>query len=409
MIDNLLHRFGFSKLNYFVSKIVSRKRDFTNFHMNTRKPVVLLAPLDWGLGHTVRCIPIIGKLLSLDCEVIVACNTNQRRFLLGEFPDLQFVNLPGYDVKYGKTRLQTILKIFLQTPQILTAINSETRWLQAFRANHELDAIISDNRYGFASAEIRSIFITHQLQVKTGLGTWMDRAIQRILYRYINRFSACWIPDWEDKAVCAAGTLSHPSRFPTTHIRYMGCLSRLNSCAAASSVHDILIVLSGPEPQRSILEKILLAQLRSFKGSVVFVRGVVDDTQIKSGPGVEIINHAGTATLNRLMCSSAIIICRSGYTSIMDLLKIGRKAILVPTPGQTEQEYLAMYMHERKMAIMARQNNFDLQLCIDHASNLPAMATQESMDQYACVVEELVASLKAGPQSLSADLGKSKK
>lgn len=377
--------------------------------MNTRKPVVLLAPLDWGLGHTVRCIPIIEKLLLLGCEVLVACNSKQRMLLSDEFENLQFTELTGYRVKYGKGRLQTIFRLILQIPGILIVINREQTWLKQFLANHKVDAIISDNRYGLSSRQVPSVLITHQLRVKSGLGVLVDGFIQKMLYRYINRFSTCWIPDWEDKAVSAAGDLSHPNRLPAIGAEYIGCLSRFEKCSSEQVVTNLLIVLSGPEPQRTIFENILRAQLSSFTGSVVLVRGVQTEPPMPSFSNLKILNYTSTKELNNLICNSTTVISRPGYTSIMDLLKTGKRSILVPTPGQAEQEYLGRYMQERGIAVTVEQDNFDLHSALARLEKLPGIIPSPSMAQYESAVEELTKSLKTGDQSLSADFGKSKK
>lgn len=379
--------------------------------MNTRKPLVLVAPLDWGFGHTTRCIPILRKLVLLNCSIVVACNSKQRLLLEGEIADIRFVHLDGYDIRYGKNRLSTICQLILQIPKILTRINCEHRWLKSFLQTNQIDLLISDNRYGMQSKKIPCVFITHQLHIKTGLGNLIDRRVQKRLYKYINQFTACWVPDWSDPVKNAAGLLSHPQKLPSVPVRYLGCLSRLNRTTNNNNAIDILIILSGPEPQRSVLEKIVLTQLREFRGSGVLIRGILKEDHIPSFDKIEVINFATTDQLNNLLSSAVVVICRAGYTSIMDILKTGKKSILIPTPGQAEQEYLADHIDQNRLGCKATQKNFNLDFSLQKLRACSFNSIDDEMNDYEPVIEELVNSLKGREkfQSESADFGKSKK
>jgi uncharacterized protein (TIGR00661 family) len=363
--------------------------------MITRKPVVLLAPLDWGLGHTTRCIPIIKELLGLDCEVLVACNQKQKLLLREEFSSIDFVHLNGYEIRYGKNRLRTLLNLLVQGPKIFNKISRERRWLREFLIKNNVNAVISDNRYGLFSDTVTCIFITHQLRVISGMGKIVDHLIQKFLYSYISRFNACWIPDWKDPTCNAGGQLSHPQKFPGLAVHYLGCLSRFEKCSNHSKKIDLLIILSGPEPQRTILEKIIFSQLKTFGKAAVVVRGIFDDSTIPSFDGVTVLNYASSSELNGLICNSEIIVTRAGYTSIMDLLKLGKKSVLIPTPGQAEQEYLADYLHQKKFAYALKQADLCLETALDKAMQLPDRNSIGAMDQYKEVLEKFVGSLKA--------------
>jgi uncharacterized protein (TIGR00661 family) len=381
--------------------------------MITRKPVVLLAPLDWGLGHTVRCIPIIKELLSLECKVIVACNSKQKQLLREEFSSIDFVTLKGYDIHYGKTRFQTLSLLFLQSPKIFNRIYQEKRWLEKFLEQNNVQAVIADNRYGLHSSKVPCIFITHQLRVKTGLGKMVNGIVQKILYSYINGFSACWIPDWKDSDINVAGVLSHVKKFPRLPVHYIGCLSRFEKNISHSETIDLLVILSGPEPQRTILERIIFSQLKNFEGRAVVVRGISGDHNKTPLPSnqVAVLDYAASTELNRLICSAEVVLTRAGYTSIMDILKLEKKSILIPTPGQAEQEYLAAYLHHKKLAYGISQKNFYLKKAMENARQLNQGAGLQSMDLYKKILREFVDSLIGNGihQSPLPDFGKSKK
>ncbi len=345
---------------------------------------VLIAPLDWGLGHVTRCIPIIKELLNQKCIVVAAVSGVQRAILLREIPDLNFVELPGYEIKYGKNRAMTVLQLICSIPKILIRVNREKARLKVWVRREQPDLIISDNRYGFYSPEVVSIFITHQLLIRTPLGSVADRMIQRINYAFIRRFALCWVPDAEGSDGLA-GELSHPVRLPDVPVRYIGWLSRFGDGRMMGEVgsdgkfvrgngaelrdgadFDLLILLSGPEPQRTLLEKKILEQVVDYTGRVVLVRGLPGSAGLADGEGlaepprVTVYNHLPAAELEVLIRGAGQVICRSGYSTVMDLMRLGKRAILIPTPGQTEQEYLGNYLAQKGWAICIEQGGFFL-------------------------------------------------
>jgi UDP:flavonoid glycosyltransferase YjiC (YdhE family) len=336
--------------------------DTTKFNAITQKPLVIIGALDWGLGHTTRCIPLIRALLYNQCRVIVAGNDTQKALLALEFNEIAFVHLDGYNFAYGANARATFYKVILQIPKILTRIKQENAWLKQFLKENKADLIISDNRYGFYSTETPSIFITHQLAIKTGRGRLIDGIIRRLNYNYIKRFRCCWVPDSEARGL--AGELSHPLKKPATPIRYIGPISRLYPCnpdMISGPAPYLLVMISGPEPQRTIFERIMLDELKDYNGTAVLLRGLPDTAStIPSSPKLIIHNHLPAQQLNELLCKVKVVISRSGYSSIMDLLKLKKKCIFIPTPGQPEQEYLAGYLYNKKIAMAYRQNSFSL-------------------------------------------------
>jgi hypothetical protein len=191
----------------------------------TKKLKILIAPLDWGLGHATRCIPIINKLLATGCEIIIAAGGKQKQLLENEFPLLKFIELPGYKIRYGMESSSTLLKIIFQIPKILIQINRENRWLNNILSKERFDAVISDNRYGLHASGLYSVFITHQLHIKTPFGKIAGRILSTINYKYINQFSICWIPDFEN-GYSIAGQLSHVEKLPSIPTRYIGPQTR---------------------------------------------------------------------------------------------------------------------------------------------------------------------------------------
>jgi len=365
-----------------------------NFNITPEKPIVLLSPLDWGLGHTTRCIPIIHELILQGCNVIIACNSTQKALLIEEFPQLTYVHLQGYNLKYGKKRWGTMVRIILQTPKILIRVNNEKTWLNIFLKSQRLDLIISDNRFGLYAPGVRSVFITHQLYIKTGLGKLTDRFVQWLNYRRIQRFSTCWVPDYKGSPTLA-GILSNPGKLPAMPIQYIGGLSRLNVCSEVGKPINLLIILSGPEPQRSIFENLLRSAVKQQPGKTVLVRGLPGESNaVQVENELIIYNHAPAALLNQLICSSELVISRSGYTTVMDLLKLGKKSILVPTPGQAEQEYLAAHLHTQQLAYTVPQAHFSLQKVLAEVKTFPYQQPAFDMEEYKKVIRGMIEQLK---------------
>ncbi|MFI5154652.1 MAG: glycosyltransferase [Chitinophagales bacterium] len=329
-------------------------------------PKIIVAPLDWGLGHATRCIPIIYELIKASCEVLIAAEGAPRAILTTEFPGIRVLDLPGYQLRYGRNAWLTRLRIGMQIPKIVQRIRRERSWLTEIIAKEDPDAIISDNRYGLCAPGLRSVFLTHQLHIKTGLGAFLDHLVEKWNHRKIRRFSACWIPDYMGDGALS-GELSHPAIIPGMDIRFIGPLSRFVPCKEAVS-DQVLILLSGPEPQRSILEKQVLRQCMNYRSKVILVRGLPLESPLPMvEKHVSIHNHLQTEILNKLICESAIIICRSGYSSIMDIMRLGKKSILIPTPGQSEQQYLGQWMHENKLALCVTQNRFSILTSLQEA------------------------------------------
>ena len=331
---------------------------------------LLVAPLDWGLGHATRCVPVIRDLLKNDCEVWLAGEGAQEKLLREEFPSLPFLPLKGYRIKYGKSGLTG--KILLQVPSILRSIKEENKWLKEQVSNHGFDAVISDNRYGLYNEKVFSVLITHQLNIKTSFGKWSEKILQQWNYKLINKFNECWIPD--DKGENnLAGELSHPIKLPSIPVKYIGPLSRFTSFSPLGDggiKGHLLIILSGPEPQRTILENKVIDQIVNYPATATIIRGLPGEKNIiPSTNTIHFYNHLSSEELIREAMKAEFIISRSGYSTIMDIACVKKKSILIPTPGQTEQQYLAVHLMKKQFALCIDQKGFSLGKNIEEARN----------------------------------------
>jgi uncharacterized protein (TIGR00661 family) len=358
------------------------------------RPRILIAPLDWGLGHATRCIPIIKELIYLDCEVYVAADKQILALLKKEFPHVVFLLLKGYKIKYSRNKNNFASTLFLQLPKITGAIVYEKFWVKNAVRKYKIDAVISDNRFGLYHRKIPCIYITHQLFIETG--NYISSFLATKMHSFfIKKYAKCWVPDYEENGL--AGRLSHPRRV-LSNVSYIGPLSRLQLLPGVEPKYELFVSISGPEPQRTIFEKIVLKQLKNFKSSALVTRGLPAEEKefIFDNKLVTISNHLSSPQMNLALQQSKQVICRSGYTTIMDLVNLKKSAVLVPTPGQKEQEYLAAFLCEKKYFNCVKQEDISLdKIAADIGKNV-CQFPDRNEEIYKRVLNEFVLSLKTG-------------
>ena len=297
-------------------------------------PRILVAALDWGLGHATRCLPIIAELERQGAEVHLASAGRAAALWRAERPDLPLYDLPPYAVRYATGNM--VRNFLPQLPRLVQTVRAEHRALDRLIAAHHLDAVISDNRYGCYSRRVPSIFVTHQLRIRMP-APWPSAPANWVNHRLIRRFDHCWVPDYAE-APGLAGALAHGPGLPPA--AYVGPLSRFVPTTAPPR-YRWLALLSGPEPQRTYMENAIIEQAATVAGPGLIIGGRPDGPQRIVPSGVTYLPFATTGELAELLPAAEVIVCRGGYSTLMDLAVFGSKALLVPTPGQTEQEYLA--------------------------------------------------------------------
>jgi len=322
---------------------------------------ILIAPLDWGLGHTTRCIPLIGTLLREGHTVVLAADGVPAKMLQAQFPDLQCLPLKGYHIRYSHKAMLFMPKLWLQLPKIISRMVQEHQWLKRIQAYLQFDLIISDNRYGLYHSSCPSVIMTHQVQILTGMGAFADRILRSWHRKMLERFDQCWIVDRAKNGL--SGILAHPASLPE-NASYIGPLSQLMRFPKPEQVpaDHCLVLLSGPEPMRGQLEQILWKQcvaLSQYK--FMFIAGNLTGKMPEDCPDhIQYHPYLGGAALLEALSTARVVICRSGYSTLMDLDWLRKPAILIPTPGQTEQIYLARYWAASGRAIQYPQDNIQL-------------------------------------------------
>lgn len=325
------------------------------------KKRVLVAPSDWGMGHAARCVPIIKPLLARGHEVMIGGN---HALLREAFPNLRQVPLTPYNMTYAQSPLCLMLKFPFMARRVLDRSRREHRELDGIISSYNIDIVISDQRFGCYSSKIRSIYISHQLCVKMPL---VFAPIERImalgLRSAAGRFNELWIPDLPGEPNLT-GDLTRKYPLPPSH-RYIGPLSRFAGAGEARDGFektDLLVMLSGPEPQRTLLEKKVLARIAGFKEEAVVLLGRPGTAVQNTLPSnIRVFPHLPADRMVSLLKGAAAVVCRGGYTTIMELAALKKRALLIPTPGQTEQEYLCSRLARMGLFAAMPQSAFNLE------------------------------------------------
>ena len=314
---------------------------------------ILVAPLNWGLGHATRCIPIIRELEKNGFTPVLASDGEALQLLQKEFPHLQSLELPSYEIEYAKNGADFKWKLIKNSPKMIEAIFSEKKIVKKWIAEFDLQGIISDNRLGVYSKKIPSVLMTHQLNVLSGKTTWISSKLHQY---FIKKFTECWIPDKKENPNLT-GKLGHLKN-SSLNLKYLGPLSRFEKKNLPIK-YDLMVILSGPEPQRTFLEQKLIKEIQSFDGKILFIKGIIESEQkTDQDENVSYYNFMTSSEIETAFNESKIVLCRSGYTTVMDLAKLQKKAFLIPTPGQFEQEYLARRLKRNGFLPYAKQDDF---------------------------------------------------
>jgi uncharacterized protein (TIGR00661 family) len=330
---------------------------------------IFVCPMDWGLGHATRLVPVIRLLLQAGAQPVLGADNKPLAFLRQQFPQLEWVRFPGFQPVYHKKGSLT-LKMASAIPAMLKAAEKSHVLLEELIEKYRIDAVIADNRYELWSEKVPTVFMTHQLNIMLpGILATGRPFVRKMINRFIVKHNELWIPDFENEPALS-GKLSHIRKMPLQKTFFIGPLSRFEEAGKAKADNcesslDILCLLSGPEPQRTVFENLLIRQLEKSPKKAILLSGNPEGKEKQVRGNLEIRSHAGDEEMLQLIQSAKIIICRSGYSSLMDLVSLGKKAIFVPTPGQPEQEYLAQKLKKQGLYYACSQKEFTLQKALE--------------------------------------------
>jgi len=334
---------------------------------------VLVSPLNWGLGHATRDIPVIRTLLDHGHEVTIAACGNALAVLRQEFPGLPSIEYPDYPIPFSSGRL-FIPRFCAGLPSIFAAVSREHATLESILTKEHYDLVISDNRLGVFSSKVPSIFVTHQLHYHLPLLYWPAELLAIPANMFLHeQYARIIVPDNPPGPLSLAGKLSRPQTdVAIDRAFFSGILSGTRQMACTQDL-DYLVIISGPEPQRTILERIILAHMGDLEGHGIVLLGNPQGKPVPVRHGNwTCISYVPTSVKTELMNRAKCVICRSGYTTLMELAELGKtQALLIPTPGQTEQEYLSWYYREKGWFYSEDQEHLDLAEDVAVAKKFP--------------------------------------
>ena len=327
---------------------------------------ILVSPLDWGLGHATRLVPVLRNLEKQEHHLIIGVNDLTSDFLRAQFPDAAFYPVPSYQIKYAAS--DSAFALLKLIPKIIKAKSAEHKWLKGFVKEKPVDLIISDSRFGFYHSSIPSVIISHQLNLQYPKSlSLFGKYAQRINERWLKKFKQVWVPDSTDHFL--SGKLSESKAFESVFIHPQ---SRLIPSESANPVGEdyVLVILSGPEPQRSKLEGLILNQAENIDKKLVIIGGKPHEKDKRKDLGEVIyFYHLEDKEMATYIQNASLVVSRSGYSSIMDYYTLScRQVFFIPTPGQPEQVYLAQRMKELGICDFSSQKEFNLESIIKTSS-----------------------------------------
>lgn len=369
-----------------VFSVGMKQRTFAQMFNGAR---ILVAPLDWGLGHAARCVPIIKGLEAAGSVPVIGADKGPLALLRQEFPHLEHVRITGTEIRLSKGISQT-WSLARQFPSMLWSIRSEGVLLDRLRKDLRLDAVISDQRSGLRNAHLTNVLITHQLFPFTPIAQGI---LRKLNLHHIRKFDRCWIMD-EAQAPGLAGELSHGANLPS-NARYIGTHSRFQDEGTRTpGRYRIVAMISGPEPQRSMLEERLSEELERIPGEHLLVRGLPIARGTQQKGNITLVPHLNAEDLAEALRNAEHIVSRSGYTTLMDLGALGRTALLIPTPGQGEQEYLARLHSGTSRFITQTQDQLDLGKALEQLEKLSPAAPKPDRSLLDAALADLASLLR---------------
>lgn len=321
---------------------------------------IIYSICSWGLGHATRSLPILRQLINENHHLTVISHDRSLQLLKNELKDaVEYEDIPDYPMLVSKNTQQFIAKSLVYWPLFIKRMESGLQHLGKLLKDIPCDRIISDGRYDMYSKHIPSFFISHQIRIMNPLRLHLfERGSEIFNEFFFKRFQDIIIPDYKENNL--SGDLSHNlKKIDENQLHYVGLLSDFEKKSLNKDI-DYFISLSGPEPQRTILEQKIRTQLNHLNGTVIMSLGKTEETISTPDDHIKIYSYLSKEKRENLLNRSKLVISRSGYSTIMDLAVIGTQAFMIPTPGQIEQEYLAQHLKQTNICHSTTQHNLNL-------------------------------------------------
>jgi uncharacterized protein (TIGR00661 family) len=333
---------------------------------------VLYGVCSWGLGHATRSLPIMRKLIAEGNELTIVSHGRSLELLKMELGEsAKYVDCEDYPLPYTEKSKVFLLRFCWFAPRLIKSMIAEHKKIVKYVDSNKFDIIISDNRYGVFHRNVPSFFITHQLRVIAPARIKLiENSWEKFNYYFQNYFQNIMVPDYEENGI--SGDLSHNlNLLNSKKVVYFGIMSDFKKASVSEDV-DFLFSISGPEPQRQVMEDLIIDQLNNINGKIVLSLGrKLDDNGEKKmdslNSNIKLYPFLPGQERELLMNKSKIIVSRSGYSTLMDVYALDKKALFVPTPQQTEQQYLAKYHEEMGNFLYVNQEEINLQKDLEKA------------------------------------------
>ncbi len=342
---------------------------------------VFFAVLNMGLGHATRSLPLIREFHNRRWRIFIGSSGRSLEFLRQEISSANFVELPDYNLTYSR-RGVNIAGLLLRVPSVLAAIAREHEITERLIAENNIELVISDHRYGCYSETVPSHFISHQLRfIAPRFFRPFEFIGERFNQHYHRKYSSVIVPDvLSTSEGWLSGRLSR--KIGSGNYNYPGILSSISAKPDSLQDIDVLISISGPEPQRSLLEHLVRSQLPELSGKIIVTLGVPEsDVVEKISEDVTIYQHLPRLEMEDVFNRSRLVVTRSGYSTLMELAELEKRALLIPTPGQTEQVYLANRLREKGQFYSVEQRYLNLKNDIVQALRFPGISRNLSTAQ----------------------------
>jgi len=358
---------------------------------------IIYGVCSWGLGHATRSLPVIRKLIEENNELTIISNDRSLELLKKELGNnLEYYDIPDYPMLLSENSRQFMAKSFVYWPMFIKRMESGLQKLKKILEKRKCDKIISDGRYDIYSRKIPSFFISHQIRIMNPLRIKMfERGSEIFNLFFFKRFAAVLVPDYKEDDL--SGDLSHNlHRIDENKLYYVGILSDFKKKKTNKNI-DYLISLSGPEPQRTLLENKLLSQIDNLSGEIVVTLGKIEKQDNFNKKNIQTYSFLTKGERIDFLNRTKLVISRSGYSTIMDLAVIGIKALMVPTPGQVEQEYLGQYHNKKGTFYSVSQNEINLKKDIELAKKTTGIKRKCDVNKTVENIMNVITSVEKSP------------
>ena len=358
---------------------------------------IIYGVCSWGLGHATRSLPVVRKLVEENNNLTIISSDRSLDLLKKELgDDIDYYDIPDYPMLISENSRQFMAKSFVYWPMFIKRMESGLQKLKKILENKKCDKIISDGRYDIYSRKIPSFFISHQIRIMNPLRIKIfERGSEIFNLFFFKRFAGVIVPDYKEDDL--SGDLSHNlHRIDENKLHYVGVLSDFKKKKTKKDI-DYLISLSGPEPQRTLLENKLFSQIDNLTGKIVVTLGTTEKNQKLNKNNIQIYSFLKKEGRIDFLNKTKLVVSRSGYSTIMDLAVIGTKALLIPTPGQIEQEYLGQYHNKKGTFYSVNQDKINLKSDVEIAKKTTGITRKCDVKKTVENIMDVITSVEKSP------------